>query len=359
MLSGVSSNLSMMPNSTKTIQCMYTMYFIQEPSFAIGLITVVTCFLTGILSITGAMANSLVCGAILRNRDLQNYSNILLLLLSVNDFLVAFVTQPLYIVRRVLESQHSYICWITLCYRSLWNISIGVSFLVVTLISCERCFALFHPFKYKIHVSVPRLLLTTLLLSGLWIVFVLSRFFGLNNESYYYITTSLLMIFIIIITIAHVKIFILARRHHVQISMTSCAASESNETSSDRKPSKRRRNHYTAREAKIAKSTAFIVGAVFVCYFPLMIALITSNLINHEYLFHYYVFPWTDVLVFLNCVLNPAIYCWRSRELRTAIVKLIGVLRKKSKVGTNQFISKSFKKRNKVNGSQPKPTVVQ
>lgn len=351
----------MSSNSTKIIQCLYSMYFIQKPSIAIDVITVFTCFLTGVLSISGAVANLLVCGAILKNRDLQNYSNILLLLLSFIDFLVAFITQPLYIVRRVLESQHSYICWITLCYRSLWNISIGVSFMVVTLISCERCFALFHPFKYKIHVNVSRLLLTTLLLSGLWIIFVLSRFFGLNNESYYYITTSLLMICIIIITIAHVKIFLLARRHHVQISMTSasCAVSESNETSNDKKQGKRRRHHYTAREAKIAKSTAFIVGAVFLCYFPLIIALITSTLINQEYLFHYFIFPWTDVLVFLNCVLNPAIYCWRSRELRTAIVKLTGVLRKKSKVGTNPFISKSFKKRNKVNGSQPKPTVAQ
>ncbi|XP_020897953.1 beta-2 adrenergic receptor-like [Exaiptasia diaphana] len=305
-----------MAGNASYLPCLYSLYHIEKPNPTIYITTVTTCFLTFVLSMCGAVANGLVCLAILLNKDLQIYSNLLLLFLSFNDFIVACFAEPLYITRRLLESQNQYLCWLSLTYRALWNISVGLSFQAIAVISAERYFALFHPFKYKEHVTVNRLITTVLLLAGIWVVFVLSRFAGLPTNYFYAITSPMILICIIMIAVVHVKIFKLARWHHRQISLNTC--SPQNEVCHTRKWMR-----YTAREAKIAKSTAFVVGAVFLCYLPLIVIVITNIILTHQdVLFHYYILPWTDFLVFLNSLLNPVIYCWRSRELRSSIVRL-------------------------------------
>lgn len=304
-----------MADNVSHIQCLFSLYHIEKPNPTIHITTVITCFLTFVLSMAGVVANGLVCLAILLNKDLQIYSNLLLLFLSFNDFIVACFAEPLYITRRVLEAQKQYVCWLSLTYRTLWNISVGLSFQAIALISAERYFALFHPFKYKEYVTVNRLVTTVLILAGLWVVFVLSRFAGLPTIHYYAVTTPMILLSIIMIAVVHFKIFKLANWHHRQITMNTC--------STHKEVCHTRKWRYTAREAKIAKSTAFVVGAVFLCYLPLIITVVTSIILTHQdVLFYYYILPWIDFLVFLNSLLNPMIYCWRSRELRSAIVRL-------------------------------------
>lgn len=323
----------MADDNASQIVCLYSIYYTEEPNSIMNITTITTCFLTALLSLTGVVANGLVCLAILLNKDLQINSNILLLLLSFNDLVVAGISEPLYIVRRLLESQQRYICWITMTYRALWNISVGLSFIAITFISIERCFALFHPFRYKVYVTIHRLLIATLILAVVWVLFVLSRFVGLSTVSFYVITTPMIFSCIILITIAHIKIFKLARWHRRQISLTTYSNQEQCASKITRKSV-----NYTAREAKIAISTGFVVGAVFLCYFPLIVIVITNIIMSgRDTLFHYYILPWNDLLVFLNSVLNPLIYCWRSCELRSAIVRLFTFKTKTRVVNNNSF----------------------
>ncbi|XP_032221221.2 adrenocorticotropic hormone receptor [Nematostella vectensis] len=313
--------MDVLVNSTalESKQCLFLTYYMAKPVTLSYVVTVVTCILTGILSVSGVLANSLVCAAIVKNRSLRVHSNILLQALSLNDLMIGLVTEPLYIIRRSLETSEVYLCWLTLAYRTTWNISIGMSFILITLVSCERFLALFFPFRYNQHVTVRKLVCSAALCAGTWMLLPISRFAGLDTRSFYYISSALIVSVIAIIVVSQVKIFKLARHHHVQISLTSVSSAGSELRNKKRTG----RLGYSSREAKIARNTAFIVGSVLLCYLPLVGSTMAMILIDGEYVFYYNVFPWTDLLVFTNSLLSPLIYCWRNRELRATMYSML------------------------------------
>jgi len=69
-----------------------------------------------------------------------------------------------------------------------------------------------------------------------------------------------------------------------------------------------------------AVNTFIFYVAMILCYFPIIISLCLSS-ISYE--------NWTkvwhlaDTIAFLNSSINPILYCWRLRELRTAVYKTI------------------------------------
>ena len=261
----------------------------------------------GMLLLVALVANGLVCIAILKNNELRlKTSNTLLLLLSMSDFFVGFAVQPMYLLRRLLELQDRYICLVMVIYRVLWHLSIGTSFLILCFIACERYIALFFTFKYNQIITVSRLILFTGFFVASWTLFVISRFLGLTTGKYYATATSFIIIFVAIIIFVYVRIYRLARRHHSQIH---CIPQHSSTM---------------ARESKVTKTTAYIVGSVLTCYSPLLVSLVAVKFFPAE-VFHYYVFPVTDCMVFCNSSLNPLIYCWRNADLRRCVVKLLKI----------------------------------
>ena len=293
------------PNNNTELQCLFLTYYEMNKTPALVTIYIAASVWNIFLLMTAIIANGFVCTAIVTNHELRTTWNTLIGVLSVSDFLVAATVQPLYLVRRLMELQERYRCWVVVTYRVLWHLSIGTSFLVLCLIACERYIALFFTFKYKQLVTISRILYLTGFLVASWTVFVISRFIGLQNETYYAAATCFIVVFIGVITVAYVRIFKLARRHHTQIGVMSV------ETSSK-----------IAREQKLTKTTAYIVGSVLTCYSPLLISIVTMKFFSEE-IFHYYVFPITDCMVFCNSSLNPLIYCWRNAELRRRIAKLL------------------------------------
>ncbi|XP_022802269.1 D(1)-like dopamine receptor [Stylophora pistillata] len=294
-----------MANDT-SIQCSFLIYHKIEKTDSLTTVSVVASVWNGMLFPVALAANGLVCTAILKHRELRvRASNTLLLLLSMSDFFVAFAVQPLYTLRRFLELKERYICWVMLSYRVLWHLSIGTSFIILFVIACERYIALFYTFKYKQIITVPRLVIFTGVFVASWTIFVISRFFGLSTAQYYTAAISFIVTYVTFIIFVYIRIFRLARRHHFQISSTLTAQSST-----------------TARESKITKTTAYIVGAVLTCYSPLLMSLVAVKFFDDK-IFHYYVFPVTDCFVFCNSALNPLIYCWRNSDLRQCIRMLL------------------------------------
>lgn len=270
--------------------------------------SVIVSVWNGLLLVVALVANGLVCAAILKNSELRSRaSNTLLLLLSTSDFFVGFAVQPLYLLRRLMELQDRYICWVIVSYRVLWHLSIGTSFLILSFVACERYIALFHTFKYNEIITISRLVLFTGFFVASWTLFVISRFLGLSTEKYYAAATSFIILIVSVIIFVYIRIYRLARRHQSQISVMSSTQSST-----------------IVRESKVTKTTAYIVGAVLICYSPLLISLVAVKFFDDK-LFHYYVFPVTDCMVFCNSALNPLIYCWRNTDLRRCIRRMVGI----------------------------------
>ena len=127
---------------------------------------------------------------------------------------------------------------------------------------------------------------------------MISRFLGPSTGKYYATATSFIIIFVAVIIIVYIRIYRLAQRHHSQIHCMSQHSST------------------IARENKVTKTTAYIVGSVLICYSPLLVSLFAVKFFEAQ-VFHYYVFPITD---------------WRNADLRRCIAKLLGIQVRREKV---------------------------
>ena len=69
-----------------------------------------------------------------------------------------------------------------------------------------------------------------------------------------------------------------------------------------------------AKEHKALKTTAFVVGALLLCFLPgtFVLTFIASGLLPTIPAFN----PWFRTFLMLNSFLNPLIYCWRQEEMR-------------------------------------------
>ena len=72
------------------------------------------------------------------------------------------------------------------------------------------------------------------------------------------------------------------------------------------------------RSTKSAKSTFIYHVVMILCYTPLFIQMLILYISPYQW-----TNAWTlaDTVAFMNSSINPFLYCWRLRELRTAVVK--------------------------------------
>ena len=64
-------------------------------------------------------------------------------------------------------------------------------------------------------------------------------------------------------------------------------------------------------ENKMLKTTACVLGAILLCYQPLILFMSVIMILR----------PWVLTLVALNSLLNPFVYCWRQKEMRRFIFR--------------------------------------
>ena len=74
---------------------------------------------------------------------------------------------------------------------------------------------------------------------------------------------------------------------------------------------------------KVAKTTAILTGAVFISFIPSSIYLFFGDAYPIFRRSSY--FRWSMMLVHLNSVLNPALYCYRDRRYREAILEILKI----------------------------------
>ena len=81
-----------------------------------------------------------------------------------------------------------------------------------------------------------------------------------------------------------------------------------------------------AKESKALKTTVYVVGAVVICLLPaafhiLWIVSLPPDLKPTTQKFFYAYAPWISTFGILNSLLNPLIYCWRQKEIKTFVFR--------------------------------------
>ena len=264
-------------------------------------IVIINCVLNAPLILISIIGNTLVLSAVMRTPSLRLPSITLLCSLAVSDLLVGLVVQPLYIARGLTENdslqQALSIIAFAVCAVSLWS---------MTAISVDRFLALHYHMRYPTLMTTHRAMYTS---AALWLVACLLSFLVFWNRNAFYFASGLsIVICLLISTVCYIQIYRIVKRHQLQIHVQQQAVESNAENSSQN----------MSRLTKSAKNTFIYYIVMILSYTPLFtsmsfFAMSRSHGTNAWVL--------ADTLAFMNSSINPFLYCWRLRELRTAVVK--------------------------------------
>ena len=272
-----------------------------EKSSSPGTIVIINCVLNAPLMLISILGNALVLAAMIRTPSIRSTSMIMLCSLAVSDLLVGFLAQPIYIANKVTEESP-----VTHVSSVIGAGLVEVSFVTMTAITVDRFLALHYHMRYAALVTKSRIKYTVVMI---WLItFLVSGFHFFNPRIQHFLISVCIIICLIISTFSYIIIYRIVRRHQLQIHAQQQAVQSSNAD-----------NNLNMARLKRSAINFFLFYIVFtLCYFPWYILLTLYGISDKDWQREW---DFATTLVFSNSSINPFLYCWRLRELRTAVVK--------------------------------------
>lgn len=269
----------------------------------LGNIVIVNCIVNAPLMLMSILGNCLVFIAIWRTVSLRSPSMMFICSLTVSDLLVGLIVQPLYIANSLITVRLLKILSPMMAFAAC-----GVSLGTMAAISSDRYLALHYHMRYRAIMTTSRAIFVII---ATWLTtFLLSCVIFWNPLTFVAIIAILIIVYLIISAYFYIKIFQIVRRHQVQI-----RHQEYNWTETPNALINRRRLN------KSAFNTFVFYISTILCYLPRFISVPFSA--SEPYKHYKTAWILADTLIFLNSSINPALYCWRLRELRAAVVNTL------------------------------------
>ena len=273
-------------------------------------IVVINCILNAPLMLTSITGNALVLATILRTPSLRSVpSTIFLCSLAITDFLVGLVAQPVYIASELQYSAGGPRSKVeTLISTSLC----GVSLATITAISVDRLLALHYHMTYPNLMTTKRAMYTS---ASLLFLSVLLACLRVAWESVLSIFVGVcITICFVLSSASYIKIYFIVRHHQIQIHAHQQAVNSFN--ISVNIPDS---NNMIISKKRALKTFIYFICMIF-CYLPFLSysLLRATSVIGYEENWSF-----AETVVFLNSSVNPFLYCWCNREIRTSAVKVV------------------------------------
>ena len=277
----------------------------------------VTAFLIIMNIITApvtSLLNGLVIIAVKRKHRLKTKSSIALACLATTDCFMGVIGQPMFIALNIVvlqaELSHTY-CLIKQLSMAALTVLARSTNLHLALMYLDRYIAIKHPYRYTNMVTATRILCSS---AFVWIVALLSTATSflpkkllasqLSNVNAVIISSG-----VAIIIFCQVVLYYETRRHEKQIA--------ANQVSEDNK-----RKFLT--EKKALKLTTTVLFVLVLTYLPLMLVFILYRISFIASLNAVRISTAIGIfLILLNSLINPVIYCIRTRQFRIAFIEIL------------------------------------
>ena len=271
-----------------------------------------------LLPITASLGNFLILIALRKVTSLHPPTKLMFQCLAVSDPGVGLISQPLFCL---IFMKYYFYEKITLdlhvLYIANWTTSIifcGASILTSTALSVDRLLALFLGLRYRRVVTLCRI---RAIICLFWF-FAVSCVVILFCSYHLFLTTitAVIVLSLIISVVSYSKIFLRLRQH--QLSVQGNAP--------NRQPNGGRIPLNIALYKKTVVSIALVQVALFVCYVPFIISLITIRPSDHDNSHSttlIIVREAATTIFYLNSSLNPFLYFWRMKEVRQVVKAII------------------------------------
>ena len=266
-------------------------------------IIIINCVLNAPLMLISILGNALVLAAIIRTPSIRSTPHMIMLCsLAVADFFVGLIAQPIYIAGQLTEDRIvNYLVMLTgpsLCV---------VSLMTITAITVDRFLALHYHMRYATLVTESRVKYTLILI---WLIsFHLSGFAFWNKRVHKFVVAIVTIICLLICVASYVRIYCFIRRHQLQIHVQQQAVQSSDAQGSNLNATQLKRS---------AMNTFVFCLALIICYLPMYVLLTLYGLSIKDWQSEW---QFAFTAVFMTSSINPVLYYWRVRELRTAVVK--------------------------------------
>ncbi len=180
--------------------------------------------------------------------------------------------------------------------------------MTMAAISVDRFLALHYHMRYPHLMTTHHALYISMTLWFISLILALSSIW--NTTASYFGAAANIVICRSVSTVCYIRIYRIVRQHQLQIhAQQQAMQSFDAENFQDMERSKRS-----------AINTFVFYIVLILCYFPLFVAMVMLGI----YQVHF-TNAWnlTDTMAFMNSSINPILYCWRLRELRTAVKKTV------------------------------------
>ena len=267
---------------------------------------VTNCFLNAPLMLISIIGNAFVLAAILRTPSLRSPSIIFLCSLAVSDIFVGLVVQPVYISDQLSADRPLF-----LARRMLSLLACGVSLYTMAAISVDRFLALHYHMRYPNLMTTQRAIYTSAVIWTMSTVISCPVFWDRNI--YFWLASAVgISIPLLTSTYSYIRIYFIVRRHQLQIHAQKQAVESLNAE----------HTLNMVRSKKSALNTFIYYISMIFCYSPLFISVLILALSPKSW-----TMTWTltETVVFMNSAINPFLYCWRTRELRAAVLKILRI----------------------------------
>ena len=208
--------------------------------------------------------------------------------------------------------------WITRAAHFFFSLLLAVSLLISAAISVDRLLALLLGLRYRHTVTLRRV---WVVLVCFWLISALQATGSVCSDECPKLDTiadtlcsPLLMLSLLVSVFSYAKIFETLRHRQVQVHGNS---------QQGQRPNGGGNQLNIARYKKTVYSIAWVQLALLICYFPFslmgflwLLGKLPSTAIT--ILWESFV-----ALLYLNSSLNPALYCWRIRDVRQEVKNII------------------------------------
>ena len=263
---------------------------------------IINCAINAPLMLISILGNALVLAAIIRTPSIRSTPHMIMLCsLAVSDFLVGLIAQPIYITHHLSEVRS--IMMLHAVKQTGFSLC-GVSLLTMTLLTVDRFLALHYHMRYATLVTASRVKYTLIII---WLTasFVAGLYF-LNERVQNFLSGVVTIVCLLTSTFCYLRISRIVRRHQIQIHAHQQAVQSF------------QNNLNMTRLKRSALNTFIFYIALKICYLPMYVLLTLDALSPKDRKTEW---AFASTLVFFNSCINPLLYCWRLRQLRTAVVK--------------------------------------
>ena len=287
-------------------------------------------------SITATLGNLLIIIVILYFKSLRRRSNYLIMLLAVTDLAVGALLQPM-ASAQLFNSSIGKDCLTAYATTYLGAMLCGASSWTLTLISYDRYLHLVKLQNYNVHMTKRKFLLMNAFCWAFPICLGTLMFSESTLDIYYGLLVLGANFNVIIIVVCYKQSYQFIKEK------SSIFPTRSMPNPSSQEEAKKINHNW-----KLAKTFALIIACYLVCWTP-MVTFVIYLIIQRKAGLSFGSFaPYVHTVYYLtllmgysNSSMNPVIYFWRNRELKSAMKQFVLRVILRSSYSNNEVVTLS------------------